>query len=87
MSDRRTDKPDKLFKDPVHGYIPIPIHICENLVDTPIFQRLRNIEQTSIRPLFPGAHHDRFIHSLGVYHLGRQVMKKITISDGSMLNA
>ena len=26
-----------------------------------------------MRPLFPAARHDRFIHSLGVYHLGRQM--------------
>lgn len=64
---------DKLFKDPVHGYIPIPEEFCSQFIDTPIFQRLRYIEQTSMRCLFPGAHHDRFIHSLGVFHLGRQM--------------
>ena len=63
---------EKLFKDPVHGYISVPAVYCENVIDTPIFQRLRHIEQTSMRPLYPAAHHDRFIHSLGVYHLGRQ---------------
>ncbi len=61
----------KLFKDPVHGYVPVPRQFCDEFVDTPIFQRLRHIEQTSMRPLYPGAHHDRFVHSLGVFHLGR----------------
>ncbi len=59
----------KQFKDPVHGYIPIPSTYCEELIDTKYFQRLRGIEQTSMRPLFPAARHDRFIHSLGVFHL------------------
>lgn len=62
-----------LFKDPVHGYISVPKDLCRRFIDTSIFQRLHNIEQTSMRPLFPAARHDRFIHSLGVYHLGRQV--------------
>jgi len=59
----------KEFRDPVHGYISVPAHWCSTFIDTPIFQRLRHIEQTSMRPLYPSAHHDRFIHSLGVYHL------------------
>ncbi len=63
---------EKLFKDPVHGYISVPVAYCNAFIDTPVFQRLRHIEQTSMRPLYPAAHHDRFIHSLGVYHLGRQ---------------
>jgi len=59
----------KVFRDPVHGYIPVSSWICECFIDTPIFQRLRSIEQTSMRPLFPAARHDRFAHSMGVFHL------------------
>lgn len=62
---------EKIFRDSVHGYISVPSKICDDFIDTPIFQRLRHIEQTSMRVLYPSAHHDRFIHSLGVYHLGR----------------
>ncbi len=68
---------EKLFKDPVHGYIMVPVSYCDALIDTPIFQRLRHIEQTSMRPLYPAAHHDRFIHSLGVYHIGKQAIEHI----------
>jgi HD superfamily phosphohydrolase len=68
---------EKLFRDSVHGYISIPAMICNDFVDTPVFQRLRQIEQTSIRVLYPSAHHDRFIHSLGVYHLGRQAFQHL----------
>jgi len=67
----------KRFKDPVHGYITVPTHFCNSLIDTCIFQRLRHIEQTSMRCLYPGARHDRFIHSLGVYHLGCKAIARI----------
>lgn len=61
----------KLIRDNVHGYIQIPTIIVNEIIDTPVFQRLRQIEQTSMRALYPSAHHDRFAHSLGVYHLGK----------------
>ena len=59
----------KQFRDPLHGYISVPSNYCKKLIDTEFFQRLRGVEQTSMRPLYPAARHDRFIHSLGVYHL------------------
>lgn len=62
----------KIFKDSVHGYIEIPSIVVSNIIDTEQFQRLRYIEQTSMRSLYPAARHDRFIHSLGVYYLGKQ---------------
>lgn len=68
---------EKVIKDPVHGYIAIPREYCQRFVDTPIFQRLRLIEQTSMRWLFPSARHDRFIHSLGVYHLASRIYEAI----------
>jgi HD superfamily phosphohydrolase len=40
------------------------------VIDTEAFQRLRRIVQTSYEPLYPSATHNRFVHSLGVYHLG-----------------
>ena len=61
---------DKIIRDSIHGYISIPNVYIENIIDTPVFQRLRRIEQTSMRCLYPSARHDRFTHSLGVYHLG-----------------
>lgn len=60
----------KIFKDSVHGYIQVPQCFVEHLIDTEIFQRLRNIDQTGMRVLYPNAKHDRFGHSLGVFHLG-----------------
>jgi len=60
----------KRVLDSVHGQIQVPKEWCEKIVDTPFFQRLRRIEQNSCRSVFPSARHDRFIHSLGVYHIG-----------------
>lgn len=68
---------NKQFKDPVHGYILVPQIYCKYFIDTPTFQRLRHVEQTSMRCLFPGAHHDRFIHSLGVFHLGQWIYEAL----------
>lgn len=62
---------NKLIRDTIHGYIEIPNIVINEIIDTPVFQRLRQIEQTSMRALYPSAHHDRFVHSLGVYHLGK----------------
>ena len=54
--------------DPVHGYIELN-SMFARIVNTPEFQRLRAVEQGSFRPVYPGARHDRFAHSLGTYHL------------------
>lgn len=48
--------------------------LVKNIIDTPAFQRLRRVEQTSIRSVYPSARHDRFIHSLGVYHIGSLIV-------------
>jgi len=60
----------KRFRDNIQNYINIPEVIVEKIIDTQLFQRLRSIEQTGMRVLYPSTRHDRFIHSLGVYHLG-----------------
>lgn len=60
----------KTFMDSVHGYINVPKCFVTHIIDTEAFQRLRNIDQTGMRTLYPNAKHDRFGHSLGVFHLG-----------------
>ena len=67
----------KSFKDPIYGYIEIDNHIITTVIDTPEFQRLRNIIQTSYSPLYSSAVHNRFVHSLGVYHLGKFLSQNI----------
>ncbi len=67
-------KQTKTFMDSVHGYISIPKCFVDNLIDTEYFQRLHNVEQTGMRVLYPNGKHDRFSHSLGVYHLGSKAV-------------
>lgn len=61
----------KQFKDPIYGYVKIPTEYVVQIIDTNIFQRLRRIIQTSYSPLYPSAIHNRFVHSIGVFHLGQ----------------
>lgn len=67
----------KVFKDPVYGYINLREELITNIIDTPYFQRLRCIQQTSYVPLYSAALHNRFIHSIGVFHLGEIVANSI----------
>lgn len=66
---------NKIFHDTIHGSIHIPESYCDSIIDTILFQRLRRIEQTSMRSLYPCARHDRFVHSIGVFHLGCQLVE------------
>ena len=68
----------KHILDSVHGNIYIDCALVKNIIDTPEFQRLRRIEQTSTRAIFPSARHDRFIHSIGVYHIGHLMTEQVT---------
>ena len=67
----------KRILDSVHGYIVVPDSCIKNIIDSEYFQRLRRIEQTSGRSIFPSARHDRFIHSLGVFHIGTQILESL----------
>lgn len=60
----------KIFNDPVYGFISIPYDIVFDIIEHPIFQRLRRIQQLGLSSLvYPGATHSRFHHSLGAMHL------------------
>ena len=48
----------------------IPVEYMEEIIDKAEFQRLRRILQTSYSPLYSSAIHNRFVHSIGVFHLG-----------------
>lgn len=62
---------EKRLKDPLYGYICIPSNVITNIIDSAPFQRLRRVTQTSYAPLYSSAVHNRFVHSLGVYNLGK----------------
>lgn len=72
-----TTEAAKRIKDPVYGYIELPRSLFDSVVDTAEFQRLRRIVQTSYAPLYPSALHNRFVHSLGVYHLGSMAARTL----------
>lgn len=62
---------DKRLRDPIYGYIEIPMEYMDRVIDIAVFQRLRRILQTSYAPLYSSAIHNRFVHSIGVFYLGR----------------
>lgn len=57
------------IRDPIHGSIELtPAET--SIVDSPFFQRLRNIKQMGFAEFsYPGATHNRYCHSLGAMHL------------------
>ncbi len=58
--------------DPIHDFIRVYDNELQ-LIDSPIFQRLRRIRQLSGAHLtYPAAQHTRFEHSLGVMHISDQ---------------
>lgn len=63
----------KKILDSVHGHILVDDCYITAIIDTQEFQRLRRVEQTSIRSVYPSARHDRFIHSLGVFYVGKMI--------------
>lgn len=66
---------DRLIMDPVHGGISLYGHEVQ-VIDHPLFQRLRFICQNDILSLvFPGATHSRFLHSIGTMHTGGRMFR------------
>jgi len=67
--------------DPIHGNILID-SLAKKIIDTEEFQRLRNIKQLGCcYYVFPGASHNRFEHSLGVYHLANEYIRILNTDD------
>lgn len=81
----KNDQKNKIFKDPIHGYIEVPVNFCDILIDHPIFQRLKHIKQTNMGGLFPSANHNRFAHSLGVFHLGKIAFSNFLSNISTMI--
>ena len=59
----------KKFRDPIHGIISVsPVEL--QVIDSPIFQRTRNIKQLSLgHYAYHGAEHSRFGHMIGAAHI------------------
>jgi HD superfamily phosphohydrolase len=66
----------KIINDPVHGFISIDNEIDFKIIEHPYFQRLRRISQLGLTYLvYPGAHHTRFHHVIGAYHLMKKAIR------------
>lgn len=70
-------KPLKI-KDPIFGYISVDDDALYTVINSAMFHRLQDIIQTSYQSVYPSATHNRFTHSLGVYHLGRIAVVKLS---------
>lgn len=65
------------IRDPVHGAIEVTPQEAA-VLDAPAFQRLRNIKQLGFGEFsYPGATHNRYLHSLGVFHLSGEVFDNV----------
>lgn len=70
---------EKVFKDPVHGYIYVHEPVIWDLINTREVQRLRRVRQLGTAYLtYPGGEHSRFSHSLGVYEVIRQILSSFS---------
>ena len=66
----------KIFNDPIYGFVSIPNELHFDIIEHPYFQRLRRIKQVSMTNMvYPGANHTRFAHSLGAMHLMRRAIQ------------
>ena len=77
----------KNYNDPIYGFISIPTPFISAIIQEPVFQRLRRIQQMGLSHyVFNGATHHRFAHALGAMHLMQKALgvlatKGTVISD------
>ncbi|MBJ94218.1 MAG: hydrolase [Rickettsiales bacterium] len=70
-------------RDPIHGAISISRGELE-VLDHPLLQRLRHIKQLGFSDLsFPGATHNRYLHSVGAMHLAGRAFDAIFPEGGA----
>lgn len=73
------------FRDPIYGYIWLSDDE-KTIVDTPIFQRLRRIQQLALtKYVFPTAEHSRFVHSLGVLQCSTNIFLELLKKNENIL--
>lgn len=76
---------NKVFRDPLYGYVRVNDEIIDKLINTVEFQRLRRIKQLcGVSMVFHMADHTRFSHSLGAYELAREVLEKVKDVDNEL---
>ena len=68
-------------RDPVWGSIMLSEGF-KKIVSSPVLQKMNRIRQLGPTYLvYPGAVHTRFIHSLGVYHMGYRMIRRLITFD------
>jgi deoxynucleoside triphosphate triphosphohydrolase SAMHD1 len=68
-------------KDPIHDMIALP-DFCQKIIDTPEFQRLRDVKQLGACSLvYVGAHHTRFEHCIGTAQLAFKMASNLKIKQ------
>lgn len=69
------------LRDPIHGFIRIEGKE-RDIVDTPVFQRLRHVRQLAMAYLvYPAATHSRFEHTLGVMHIAGRMCVRLGVDS------
>lgn len=69
---------EKVFRDPIYGYVHVYDRLIWDLIQTKEVQRLRRIKQLGgTYMVFHTAEHSRFSHSLGVYEMARQMIRAL----------
>ncbi len=70
------------FNDPIYGFIRIRHPFLLELIDDPIFQRLRRITQMGLSSyVFPGAQHTRFEHAIGAMYLMSKAIRVLRLKE------
>jgi len=78
---------NKIFNDPVYGFITLPNDLIFDIIEHPWFQRLRRIRQLGLTHMvYPGALHTRFHHALGALHLMTEAIKTIRSKGHEITN-
>ena len=69
----------KNYNDPIYGFISISTPFISTIIQEPVFQRLRRIQQMGLSHyVFNGATHHRFAHALGAMHLMHKTLEILT---------
>ena len=81
-----TSNKRKIINDPIYGFVTLPDELVHDLINHPIFQRLRRIKQLGLTNLvYPGALHTRFHHAIGAMYLMTEALQ-ILKSKGVKIN-
>lgn len=69
---------EKVFRDPIAGYVRVDNEIIWQCIQAKEFQRLKRIKQLgSTSMVYHTGEHSRFSHSLGVYQIVRRVVNEV----------